>query len=66
MLATQTLVQRRPKTMLIDYRGELGPGCTAKDMILGTIAQIGTAGGTGHVIEYAGAGDPRRFRWRAG
>ena len=54
VLATQTLVQRRPKTMLIDYRGELGPGCTAKDMILGTIAQIGTAGGTGHVIEYAG------------
>src|SRR4051794_12929788 len=55
VLATQTLVQRRPKTMLIDYRGELGPGCTAKDMILGTIAQIGTAGGAGHVIEYAGA-----------
>jgi len=40
--------------MLIDYRGALGPGCTAKDMILGTIAQIGTAGGAGHVIEYAG------------
>ena len=54
VLATQTLVQRRPKTMLIDYRGELGPGCTAKDMILGTIAQIGTDGGAGHVIEYAG------------
>jgi 3-isopropylmalate/(R)-2-methylmalate dehydratase large subunit len=54
VLATQTLVQRRPKTMLIEYRGALGPGCTAKDMILGTIAQIGTAGGAGHVIEYAG------------
>src|SRR6476619_3222243 len=54
VMATQTLVQRRPKTMLIDYRGALGPGCTAKDMILGTIAQIGTAGGAGHVIEYAG------------
>ena len=54
VLATQTLVQRRPKTMLVDYRGELGPGCTAKDMILGTIAQIGTDGGAGHVIEYAG------------
>jgi 3-isopropylmalate/(R)-2-methylmalate dehydratase large subunit len=54
VLATQTLVQRRPKTMLVEYRGELGPGCTAKDMILGTIAQIGTDGGAGHVIEYAG------------
>jgi 3-isopropylmalate/(R)-2-methylmalate dehydratase large subunit len=40
--------------MLVEYRGALGPGCTAKDMILGTIAQIGTAGGAGHVIEYAG------------
>src|SRR4051812_22553781 len=54
VLATQTLPQSRPRTMLIDYRGALGPGCTAKDMILGTIAQIGTAGGAGHVIEYAG------------
>jgi 3-isopropylmalate/(R)-2-methylmalate dehydratase large subunit len=54
VLATQTLVQRRPKTMRVEYRGELAPGCTAKDMILGTIAQIGTDGGAGHVIEYAG------------
>ena len=54
VLATQTLVQTRPQTMLIDYRGGLGVGCTAKDMILGTIAQIGTDGATGHVIEYAG------------
>src|SRR5882724_9848242 len=42
VLATQTLAQRRPKTMLISYRGALGLGCTAKDLILGTIAQIGT------------------------
>ncbi len=54
VLATQTLVQRRPRTMLISLDGEPGVGCTAKDMILGTIAQIGTDGAAGHVIEYAG------------
>ena len=54
VLATQTLPQRRPRTMRITYAGELGPGCTAKDMILGTIGQIGTDGAAGHVIEYAG------------
>ena len=54
MLATQTLPQRRPHTMRIDYAGELGPGCSAKDMILGTIAQIGTDGASGHVVEYTG------------
>src|SRR4029077_16657119 len=54
VLATQTLAQRRPKTMLISYRGALGLGCTAKDLILGTIGQIGTDGAAGHVIEYAG------------
>jgi len=54
VMATQTLAQRRPKTMLISYQGSLGLGCTAKDMILGTIAQIGTDGASGHVIEYAG------------
>jgi 3-isopropylmalate/(R)-2-methylmalate dehydratase large subunit len=54
VLATQTVVQTRPHTMLIRYVGELGVGCTAKDMILGTIGQIGTDGATGHVIEYAG------------
>ena len=54
VLATQTLAQRRPKTMLISYRGALGLGCTAKDLILGTIAQIGNDGGGGYVIEYAG------------
>ena len=54
VLATQTLPQRRPRTMRITYAGTLGPGCTAKDMILGTIGQIGTDGAAGHVIEYAG------------
>src|SRR3954467_12229471 len=54
VLATQTLPQRRPRTMRITYAGALGPGCTAKAMILGTIGQIGTDGAAGHVIEYAG------------
>src|SRR5436190_616116 len=54
VLATQTLPQRKPRTMRITYAGTLGPGCTAKDMILGTIARIGTDGAAGHVIEYAG------------
>ena len=54
VLATQTLPQRRPRTMRISYAGALGPGCTAKDIILGTIGQIGTDGAAGHVIEYAG------------
>jgi 3-isopropylmalate/(R)-2-methylmalate dehydratase large subunit len=55
VLATQTLPQTRPQTMLISYQGSLGVGCTAKDLILGTIAQIGTDGATGHAVEYAGA-----------
>src|SRR6476661_8080384 len=55
VLATQTLPQSRPQTMLISYRGSLGVGCTAKDLILGTIAQIGTDGATGHVVEFAGS-----------
>jgi len=54
VLATQTLVQRRPKSMLIRYEGELGFGVTAKDLILATIGQIGVEGGVGHVIEFAG------------
>ncbi|HYW29747.1 MAG TPA: 3-isopropylmalate dehydratase large subunit [Gaiellales bacterium] len=54
VLATQTVMQTRPRTMLIRYTGQLGVGCTAKDMILGTIGQIGTDGATGHVVEYAG------------
>src|SRR5215210_2912672 len=54
VLATQTLQQRKPKSMRILYAGELGYGVSAKDLILGTIGRIGTAGGVGHVIEYAG------------
>jgi 3-isopropylmalate/(R)-2-methylmalate dehydratase large subunit len=54
VLATQTLVQRRPKTMRISYSGELGPGVTAKDLILATIGQLGTGGMVGHAVEYAG------------
>jgi 3-isopropylmalate/(R)-2-methylmalate dehydratase large subunit len=54
VLATQTLQQRKPKSMRIRYEGELGYGVTAKDLILGTIGRIGVAGGVGHVIEYAG------------
>src|SRR5439155_19995102 len=54
VLATQCLPQRKPKTMLIDVRGTLPEGVTAKDLALGIIGQIGTDGATGHVIEYAG------------
>jgi len=54
VLATQTLLQKKPKTMRISVEGELGLGVTAKDVILAIIGKIGTAGGTGHVIEYAG------------
>lgn len=54
VLATQCLPQGKPKTMLIDCRGALPTGVTAKDLILGIIGKIGTAGATGHVIEYAG------------
>jgi 3-isopropylmalate/(R)-2-methylmalate dehydratase large subunit len=55
VLATQTLIQKRPRTMRIDVDGELPPGVTAKDVILAIIGRIGTAGGTGHVIEYTGS-----------
>jgi len=54
VLATQTLQQRKPRSMRIRYDGELGYGVTAKDLILGTIGRIGVAGAAGHVIEYAG------------
>jgi 3-isopropylmalate/(R)-2-methylmalate dehydratase large subunit len=55
VLATQTLIQQPAKNMLIRVEGDLGFGVTAKDLILGIIGRIGTAGGTGHVIEYAGS-----------
>src|SRR3954470_3888416 len=54
VLATQTLQQRKPRSMRIRYDGELGYGVTAKDLILGTIGRIGVAGGAGYAIEYAG------------
>ncbi len=55
VLATQTLIQQPAKNMLIQIDGELGPGVTAKDIILAVIGKIGTAGGTGHVVEFAGS-----------
>ena len=54
VLATQTLLQSRPKTMLIRFVGALPFGVTAKDMVLGAIGKIGVAGGVGYAIEYAG------------
>ncbi len=54
VLATQTLLLKRSKTMEVRVTGTLGPGVTAKDLILHIIGKIGTAGGTGHVIEYRG------------
>lgn len=55
VLATQTLQQNKSKSMLIDIDGELGFGVTPKDIILYIIGQIGTAGATGYVVEYAGS-----------
>ncbi|HWW66784.1 MAG TPA: 3-isopropylmalate dehydratase large subunit [Solirubrobacterales bacterium] len=54
VLATQCLVQKRPKTMRISYSGELGAGVTPKDLILATIGRLGTGGMVGHAVEYAG------------
>ena len=55
VLATQTLIQKPAKNMLVEVNGSLPPGVTAKDIILEIIGKIGTAGGTGYVIEYAGS-----------
>jgi 3-isopropylmalate/(R)-2-methylmalate dehydratase large subunit len=55
VLATQSLVQRRPQTMRAIFDGTLAPGVRAKDLILYLIGQIGTAGGTGFALEYAGS-----------
>jgi 3-isopropylmalate/(R)-2-methylmalate dehydratase large subunit len=54
VLATQCLVQNKPKSMRISYEGSLGFGVTAKDLILATIGQIGVAGAVGHVVEFSG------------
>src|SRR3977135_2239050 len=54
VLATQTLLARKAKNMLVRVEGRLQPGCSAKDVVLAIIGKIGTAGGTGHAIEFAG------------
>ena len=54
VLATQTIVQRRPKTMRVRFNGSAGFGVDAKDMILALIGQVGAAAGTGHAVEYVG------------
>ena len=54
VLATQILPQRKPRTMLVEFAGELPTGLTAKDMILGAIGRLGVDGAVGHVVEYAG------------
>jgi 3-isopropylmalate/(R)-2-methylmalate dehydratase large subunit len=54
VLATQCMVQGKPRSMRVRYDGELGFGVTAKDLILGTLGQLGVGGMTGHVVEYAG------------
>jgi len=55
VLATQTIIQRRPKTMRVMFEGRLPFGVTAKDLILALIGHIGAAGGTGYAVEYAGS-----------
>jgi len=55
VMATQCLLQRRPKSFAITVDGQLNPGVTAKDMILAIIGRIGVSGGTGHVLEYRGS-----------
>jgi len=55
VLATQCLLQRRPRSLAIDVEGSLPPGVTSKDIILAIIGKIGVNGGTGHVIEYRGS-----------
>jgi 3-isopropylmalate/(R)-2-methylmalate dehydratase large subunit len=54
VLATQCLLQRKPKTLAIEVAGRLGPGVSAKDLVLAIIGRIGVNGGTGHVVEYRG------------
>ena len=54
VIATQTMVQRKPKLLRASFEGKLEPGVTAKDMILHLIGELGTAAGTGYAVEYAG------------
>ncbi|KAG1694689.1 3-isopropylmalate dehydratase large subunit [Nymphon striatum] len=53
-MATQCLIQKKMKNMLVSVDGKVGPGVTAKDIVLAIIGEIGTAGGTGYAIEFAG------------
>jgi 3-isopropylmalate/(R)-2-methylmalate dehydratase large subunit len=55
VLATQSLLQRKPKSFAVNVEGNLRPGVTAKDLILAIIGRIGVSGGTGHVLEYRGS-----------
>ena len=55
VLATQAIIQRRPKTMRVRFEGRLPFGVTAKDLILALIGHVGAAGGTGYAVEYAGS-----------
>ena len=55
VLATQTLLTRKARNMLVRVEGRMAPGCSAKDLVLAIIGKIGTAGGTGYTIEFAGA-----------
>src|SRR5580692_4715851 len=55
VLATQALIQRRPKTKRVKFEGKLSSGVTAKDLILALIGHVGAAGGTGYAVEYAGS-----------
>ncbi|GLP95264.1 3-isopropylmalate dehydratase large subunit [Paraferrimonas sedimenticola] len=54
VLATQTLRQQKAKTMKVEVRGQLAPGITAKDVVLAVIGKVGSAGGTGYVVEFCG------------
>jgi len=56
VLATQCLIQKKSKNMLVSIDGEVSPGVTAKDVVLAIIGEIGTAGGTGYAIEFGGSG----------
>ena len=64
MLATQCLLQSKPKTLAVEIDGRLPDGVTAKDLILGLIAHIGAGGATGHAIEYRGSAIARS-RWKS-
>jgi 3-isopropylmalate/(R)-2-methylmalate dehydratase large subunit len=55
VLATQTLLAKKAKNLLVRVEGKLSPGCSAKDLVLAIIGEIGTAGGTGYTIEFAGS-----------